>query len=712
MEAERLSALQRSMEENRAAHEEMLASQDKLWPNLSRSERTAVQNEQRNLQERWRGLERAVKRNLYHANIYSQKYSGLLSSMSSLQEHLENICRDLEAESPPDTQWSCRKAQVLMAANAEVKAAQQKYVHLQQLSETLLLDSPWEKDMKEVQQQLQRVKDQLCHTEELVSSHTQSSSNPILEKMVVVMRDGLAWAKQTESDIEGRRKRVALLPEEVHRQLRDLKKLQSEVMAKQGQLESLVEEVTELLPQLDPAEEVPIVRSSLESLEELSKSTTEKLAKAVRDVESGLQTREKLSEQVADLDSWVVAHLHRETSRSADDEVRRPSELDRRTRQIQETLAEAEKQAAICEALLKKSDDMRSELSIAENCQLFDKLTHLQEDIRAISSYEKANKQDLDEFSQTVDSSQKTLVTVEKTLRQMLVDVSRHRYPITRETLQALEPFKHMILEHKSQVDLLQPWVPQENTGELYSVISELHSKMASLEVKSRDHERYLYMRQCVEDLRENVQDQVHQTKDDSREPEEKYKLCQTLIVQFPLIKSLFEETRSKLHMISADLYPSQLNAEQRRLKQNEESLDILEITLNNNLSIIEWNLLKDLDLDSEQKATQAFLCRTQQELQELPKLEPNETGIRNEHQRVVSLKKTVESRIRALEVLEQKKANGQGGGSQNLMDLKNAVLRECDSHMASCSGCVFLQHSCVHQHTECNIYNRSNGVQ
>lgn len=569
-------------------------------------------------------------------------------------------------------------------ANAEVKAAQQKHLHLQHLADAQLPSSQWENETKEVQQGLLRVKDRLCHTEKLVSSHAQSSSNPIMEKIIVVMRDGLAWAKQTESDIEGRRKRVALLPEEVHRQLRDLKELQSEVMAKQGQLETLVEEVTELLPQLDQTEEVPMVRSSLESLEELSHSTTEKLAKAVRETESGLQTREKLSEQIADLDSWVVAHLHREASRGPDYEFRSPAELDRRVRQIQETLTEAEKQTSVCEALLMKSKDIAPELSVTENCQLFDKLTNLQEDIQAISSYEKANKQDLEELTKTVESSQKNLVTIEKSLRQMLVDLSRHKYPITKESLEALQPYKHMILEHKSQIDLLLPWIPQEKTRELYSVISELHGKMATLEIKSRDHERYLYLRQCVEDLRENIQDQVPETKEDSKDLQEKYKVCQNLLIQFPLIKYLSGEAHSKLQMISADLYPSQLSAEQQRLKQNEESLDVSEMTLNNNLSIIERTVLKDRDLESEKEASQAFLRKIQEVLKKVPMVEPNERAIKNVYRRIMSLRKSVESKMRELEVLQQKKGTRRGSASQNLMDLKNAIIRECDSQMAS----------------------------
>ncbi|XP_047197739.1 titin homolog isoform X13 [Hippoglossus stenolepis] len=681
-EAEHLCSFQRSMEDNRTVLGELLLTFTTLCPHLSQSERSNAHTEQRNLHERWRGLERAVERSLHHTRVHSHETSSLQSEISNLREHLETIDKDLEAKSPAVTQWNCKKAQQLMEANAEVKAAKQKFLYLQKRSEALMLSSRWEKETKEIQQGLQMIQDKLSHTEELVSSQTQSSSNPIMEKIITVMRDGLAWAKQTESDIEGRRKTVALLPEEVHRQLRDLKKLQSEVMSKQGQLESLVEEVTELLPQLDQAEEVPVVRTSLQTLQKLSYSTTDKLAKAVREIESGLQTREKMSEQIADLDSWVVAHLHREASRSEDSELRNPTELDRRVRQLQETLAEADKQSAVCEALLMKSKDISSELSISEKCQLFEKLTNLQEDIRAISSYEKVNKKELDEFVQTRESNKKNLVTIEQSLRQMIGDLSRHRYPITSESLQPIEPFKHMILEHKSQVDLLQPSIPQEKTKELHSIISEIHSKLINLETKGREHEKYLGMRQRVEDLRENVREQVRQTKDDSKQLEDKYRRCQTLIVQIPLIKWLCEEARSELQTISTDLYPSQLAAEQQRLKQSDESLDTLQIMLYNNLSIIEWNLLKELDLESVKKDTEAFLSKNQQELGKVTVLEPNETAIDKEYQRILSLKKTVESRIRALEILEQKKGKRRGSKSQERSALKKSVLSECDSKM------------------------------
>lgn len=687
-EAEELRSFLRGMEEDRTVMGELILTLTKLSPHLNQAKRAAAQIQQIGLQEEWRSLERASEKTLYCVNGYARETSSLLAEISSLQEQLEVLGKATGSPHSTTIQWDSKRAQELMMVNAELTAAQQKYLYLQQSSEALVHSSQWEKETKQIEQGLQQVKEQLDRVGEQVSSQTPSSDNPIMNKIHKVMMDAFAWAKQTESDIEGRRRKVALLPEEVHRQIKDLKKVQWEMAAKQAQLEALVEEVEELLPELDQADEVPMVHSSLVSLESLSRSTTEKLAKAVKEIESGLQTRENMSEQIADLDSWVVSHLHREASRRGEGEGQSTKDLDRRVRQIQETLVETEKQAAVSEALLMRSRDIASELSITENCRLNEKLTNLQEDIKSIISYEKANQQELEELLQTQDASRQKVTTVEKSLRQMLVDLNRHRFPVTRETLSTIEPFKHMIVEHKCQVDKLQPFIPEEKKQELLCVISQLHCKMSTLNMKAKEHERYLTFRQCVEELRENVEEQVLQTKEENRGKEERYTTGQVILTQLPLIKRLCEEAADELQSISQDLYPSQLTAEHGRLKQNLESFQTWEMTVINNIQILEWGLLKEVHLQSEQRAVLSFLRDIQRELQQPCQVEPTEEAVDKEHWRIVTLRMTVECRLRVLKILERKKGTRQQDGSpeySDLMDLKNAILNECDLRMASC---------------------------
>ncbi|XP_061890413.1 uncharacterized protein LOC133640784 [Entelurus aequoreus] len=683
--ADQLNSIKRDIEENRSVLGKLLGIHTKLYPLLSCSNQATAKIQLQTLHHEWREMETVLEKALHHTDIQSQKASSLLLELSYLRGHLESIGEELEAKYPSSQvcQWDHKKAQQFLMAHAEVKAANVKYLHLKERSESLLL-SLWPKETAEINKGLLNVKDQVCLSEEWMSSQIQKSSNPIMEQVMTVARDGLTWAKQIESDLDGRRKTVPLHPEAVHQQLRDLKRLQSEVTIKHSQLKIQVKEVAGYLPQLDPAEEIPVVHSLLDYLKECSKSITEKLSKAMKDTESGLQIREKLFEQIADLDTWVGTHLQRVTAKSIGGECMCPAEID--YSEIQETLVEAKTQSALCNALLNKSKDICSELSITENCQLFDKIKDLQKDIDMISSYEKSNKNELEEHMQSLESNKQQLATIEKNLREMQVDLGKFRFPITIESLQVLEPFNQLLLEQKSQIDILQSRIPPEKTIELYSGTAAIHNLMTSLQMKARNHERYLNLRQRAEDIKEAIEEQVNQTNEESREVAEKYKICQKLIFQFPLIKKLCDEAGSELQVILADLYPSQLSSEQQRLQQLEESFKILEKKTLNDISLFEWSLLKEVDLVTERNATRASLREALLELQKPPLMEPNERSIDKEYQRIMFLKKTVESRMRALEVLEQNKGHTEGTNTLDLEHLKKEVLHECDSQMDNIS--------------------------
>ncbi|KTF78168.1 hypothetical protein cypCar_00022230 [Cyprinus carpio] len=517
-----------------------------------------------------------------------KEISSLIQEVSALKDHLENIQKTLDASKTSPVLWDGKRAQEIMNLNAELTSTHQQYLYLQQTSEALAQEFQFNAEISSIEQDLQHIKDQLNQMGEQLAASTPSSSNSTLSKIVKVMTDALAWAKQTESDVKGRQKKVPLLPEEVHRQIKDLKKLQSEMNSKQTQLKSLVEEVTELISDLDEAD-VPMVTSSLKVLENLSKSTAGKLAEAVRDMESGLQTREKMSEQIADVDSWVVGHLQREALRREDYQSLSVADLDRRLRQIEEILGEAEKQSAVTEALLMKSRDIASELSVTE----------------------------------------------------------------------------------------------KEKRREMLCVITELYHKMIDLDLKSQAHERYLSLSRCIDDVKEEIEAQIPRTKDESINKDERYRACQTLLIHISLVKLLCEETMDELQEITADLYPSQLSAEQTRLKQILESLETSEMAVNNNLQILEWDLLKHIHYPSEKRALQQFLKDTNEKLEKPCSIEPKEAVIEKQLRKCLVLRKNVESRIRVLEFLEKKVGARPPQDSKQLACLKDMVLEKCDQRMA-----------------------------
>lgn len=681
-EEERLRSFLRNMEQERTALGELIQTRAKLSPHLSLPERQAVEIQQNNLQHQWRALEKDAEIALYMVNAYTKESGSLLQNVSALKDHLKNIQKTLDALKSSPVLWDGKRAQEIMNINADLTSTHQQYLYLRKTSEALAQEFQFKAETSSVEQDLQHIKNQLDQIGEQLAAATPSSSNPTLGKIVKVMTDALAWAKQTEFDIKGRQKKVSLLPEEVHRQIKDLKKLQSEMSSKQAQLKALVEEVSELIGDLDE-DDVSMVTSSLKALEDLSKSTAGKLAKAVQEVESGLQTREKMSEQIADVDSWVVGHLWREALRREDYQSLSPADLDRRLRQIQDTLGEAEKQSAVTEALLMKSNDIASELHVSESTQLHGKLTNLQEDIKDIVIYEKACCQKVMDVIQSQESSQRKVSSIENSLRQMLVDLKRHRFPVTKDTLSVIEPFKQMIVERKSQVEQVSPCA-EDKRRELLCVITELHHKIIDLDLKAQAHERYLSLSQCIEGLKEEMEAQIPRTKDESINKEERYRACQNLLIQIPLIKLLCEETRVELQEIIADLYPSQISAEQTRLKQILESLKTSELTVKNNLQILEWDLLKHIHYPSEKRVLQQFLKDTNEELEKPCCIEPKGGVIEKQLRKCLVLRKTVESRMHVFEFLEKKIGAQPPQDSKQLTCLKDMVLERCDQRMVS----------------------------
>lgn len=299
MEAVRLQAFLRSIEQERGILGELLRTLASLSVRLSEPERVCAHTQLSALQAEWRMLEQGGERTLQHVQNFSRESALLLQEANGLLEHLRTLQRALDP-SPPATPppWDPKAAREAMLLSAELTAAQQHYLHLQHGAESLG-HTLWRAEAGSVEQTLQGVQTQLELLGERLAAQTPISANPTTAKIVKVMTDAQSWAKQTESDMEGRRQKVALLPEDVHRQIRELKRLQAEMGSKQTQLEALVHEVTELTPQLDAAD-VPMVTASLRVLEGLSKSTAERLAEAEREMEAALQKRERLAEQVSD----------------------------------------------------------------------------------------------------------------------------------------------------------------------------------------------------------------------------------------------------------------------------------------------------------------------------------------------------------------------------------------------------------------------------
>lgn len=671
------------MEQERTVLGELIQIHSQLSPHLSQPEGAAAQSQQSIFQCEWKALQRSAERTLHNVSAYTRESFDLLEDIDTLKDHMENFHKILGSPRISSAGWDGKRAQETIKLCAELTAAKQRYSDLQQSFEAFSQGCHFVSEVYNIQRGLWSIKDHLDLIGEELAFSIPTSNSPAMVRIINVITEALAWAKKTEYDINNRQRKVSLLPEEVHRQIKDLKKLHSEVTSKQIQLTTLTEEVTELIPDLDEPD-VPVVTSFLELLAGLSKSTAEKLATAMEEIQLSLQTREKISEQIADVDSWILRHLHKESLIREDFQSLSAADLDRRLRQSQDTLGEAEKHSGIAEALLMKSKDITSELSISENAWLYEKLTKLEEDIKGVISYEKSSILEITDILQTQESSEQKMASLEQKLREIMMDMNGHTFPITKDTLSAIEPIKRVLVEHKFQLEQINTSA-EGKRRELLCVISELHHKMKAFHIKSQIHERFLSLKQRAEDLRENVEVYVPKTKDESIGKEERYKICQSLLIQIPLIKLMYKEASDELTNISKDLYPSQLTTEQERLKQNLDSLNAWETAIRNNLHIVEWDILKEINYLSEQRVVRRFLKELNQVLEKTYEVESNQGAVEDELRKFLKVKKNIEARMQVLEVLEIRNGHQQGSRhAKDIADLAKMVLDNCERRLVS----------------------------
>ncbi|XP_062851798.1 nesprin-2 [Trichomycterus rosablanca] len=688
VEEQRLRSFLRTMEQERTVLGELIQIHSQLSTHLSQPERAEAESQLSIIQCKWMQLQKSTEKNVHHVSSYTKESFSLLQDIDTLKDHVEKLLKVFIRTSRFSVvHWDSKRTQDMIELSADLTAAQQSYFDLQQRFGALSKECTFKTEASNIEQGLWCVKDQLDLLSEQLACSVPTSSNPTMAKIVKVVTEALAWAKQTGRDIESRQRKVSLLPEEVHRQIKDLKKLRSEMNSKQAQLETLIEEVTDLIPELGQAD-VPMVTYFLETLKFLSKTTSEKLNKAMEEIQLSLQTREKISEQMALVDSWILGHLLRESLRREDCQSLSAADLDKRLQQSQDALCDAEKQFAVTEALLMKSKDIASELSISENTWLYEKLSKLQEDIKGIITFEKTCSKEIANILQNQDSSNEKVTSLEQSLRQIVVDVKEHIFPVTKNSLSTVEPIKCMIVEHKHQVEHVTH-CSEDKRKELLCLISEIHNRINALDVRAQSHERFLSLRQRVEDLKENIELQVPKTKDKSTDKKECYKICQSLLSQIPLIKVLNQEASQELENISSDLHPSQLTAEQMRLKQNLESLNTWEMAIQNNLQTVEWDVLQGVHYPSEEREVLHFLNEVNGVLEKPCVVEPNHEAVKSELKKILNIKRDVEARMQVLEVLLNKNGVGLEQGprkSKYLADLAIMVLDNYEKKMENLS--------------------------
>lgn len=665
----------KSMQKKKGMLEELLQTCCQISTHLGEAEGPVACFEPvRTFQERWQTLEGAAGRSLWQANICTAEVSAFLQEVEELRRKLEILEKSVSQSDPSQVQLDSQNALQQTVKSADMVVLKEHCLHLLEISQALSSSPLGRNELGDVEDAMHGLTSQLALTQEKHSSHTSNSSD--CSPIVRIIREYFTWAEQTECKIN-RSWRLSLFPEEASHQVNHMKKLQSEISQKSSRLASVLKDLRQEVTGISETDSIAM-KPTLSYLEESYANLSEKVNSAVEEMNRMLHYRERLWKQIVDSSSWLTSVLEKESGKSMASELKTTIPELRVKLQIgTEALKEAERQANNLQTLLDETKSINQDLSVSEAFQLVDKLTALHEEVSKVVNRKWASHWVLEELLHAQESSAEEQNIIQKSLRQINADIMRQTYPVTRDSLLALEPVKHMVMELLCKVQEIRH-CPEHRRNELLHTITDLQSRIHLLDQQATGQKEYLSLRQQMENTRKAVEKSQPRSVDTSVGANARLRFCQTVLVELPLLKLTCQEAADHLEAIAKDLYPSQLTAERQRIRRTVEELASSEFTASNEAKTIGGRLMEGVSSSTELGEVSDLLNSVRQELKETV-LEPDNRAIDAELRKYWTLVRTVEF---ALQMLTSCESQANAENYKKTTSLGQTTLKDCHMHI------------------------------
>ncbi|XP_029965420.1 nesprin-2-like isoform X2 [Salarias fasciatus] len=673
LQAKQLGALLQTMEQKKHVMEELLLLSSQLSVHLSDAESSgALLAQLGDVQEEWRLLEGSIKRALRHASNSTCQSSLLLKESQLLKAKLEALqisnCENLDSKNVLE----------IVCLTTDLKLYNQLYLHLQSQSDSLISFSLGQKEKDEIRRSLQGLEAFLSVTKNKVDSLTFDCGVNLSTKLNKQLQDLIIWAKQAENHISVG-ERLALFPEEARIQIAEMKKFQTDVLSRRSKMQAQFEQ---LASDMEKEERDKVFKTIVDLYDAIAGG----LDHILDTMKKNLTEREKLLCELAGMDAWLAeTHAERDPCNHVENvsnaDIRK---LESELKSHRIATAKLESSLKLVESLSDACEKTSTGLSPGESRYLVNRVSGLWTELDGLLAHEKATCWELEELLHERTSSDQELSSIQASLRQISADLEQQTFPLTEATHSVIAHFKHMLMEHQCEAQELKH-CQQTKRDSLLCSIGELQDRCKSLSANTVEQQKYLHLRRQMTESRGIAEKHVQRAKDKAVSVGERFKVCQALLVELPLIKTQCQEAADQLEAIAPELQPSDLQTEKEKIHSTVETLVSWERSATEDVRNLETELLLDLRFNSELPAFKGFLENTRAQLEEAKPVSPSEKAVDIALQQCWVIWRNLESGMRVLEGLGCKE-NIDMKEHKQLYALRDAVTHECLSQMDSLS--------------------------
>ncbi|XP_061843165.2 nesprin-2a isoform X2 [Nerophis lumbriciformis] len=661
LQAEKLNSLLQSLECCQEMWQELLSLSSHLAVHLSDAESSgALLAQLGDVQDDWRLLKGSIKRAFWHAANSSSQSSRLMTEAKQLKDKIEAIQETLLSH---DTKSTFE----LLCLSTNLKMCAQLHVHLQSMSDALFQFSVGQKEKYGIKHYLEQLGTLLGDTK------TSICGPDGVFAAAKRFQEWITWAKQMEFHILIGKK-LSLFPEEACIQIAEMKRYRTNLVTRRSEMK------------IGESSDMDNEGQMLNAVEDLYETIIESLDRVLQTMKANLQEREKLLSQFDSIDSWLVeTGANREPCAHVDNVLRVDvSSLEGKLESHQLAVADIKKHLNMVKALEKRCKDIAESLSPGESRYLVNRLSGIWTELDGLLAQQTATSWHLEELIHERTSSDEELVTVEDSLKNITSCLDKQRFPMTQDTLSTITLLKHMLIEHQCQVQEIQHCKEVQRSS-LLCTIGELQDRCKVISVHVFEQDKYLHLKQQMEDSRDIGKEQIQQAKKKTLSLDERFRVCQVLLVELPMMKTQCQEAADQLEVIAQELDPTKLNSERQGIRRTVEMLVSWENAASDEIKHLECQLLLGLRFSSELPALMDFFQKTTKELQGSKSVRPDEKAIDVALLRRWVIWRNMESGMRVLHVLAWKgNMNLKSHGELQL--LRDTAMQECHDQMESLS--------------------------
>lgn len=621
------------------------------------------------VQEEWRLLEGSFMRSLQHASSSNCQHSLLIKEAEQLKDNLEAFQRANFQKQDSRSTLEC------VCLTSDLKLYSQRYLCLQDQSDSLDHFSLGQKEKDEIKRSLQELASSLSVTGSKLNTSVDKSGGVASAKTDKHLQGLILWVKQAESHMFAGQ-RLALFPEEAHMQINELTKSYNDFLCRRFTVQVEVEQMKEQAHNTK--------NDDLKQIDSLCKVISEKFNLAVVAMTAKLEKREKLLGQLTNVDAWLAETQAKVGLRSHVDSITNADigNLKRELTIHKSAAIDIEKQLNVVETLMESCKEIAAELSPGESRYLVNRLSGLWIELDGLLANSKATSWELKELIHERASADEELENIRTSLLQIYADLEQQTFPLTQDTILGVEQWKHMLMEHQCEVQEL-PHCQEARRSSILCTIGELQDQCKALSVNAFEQDKYVHLRRQLEESRDAAQEQIERTADESLTVSERFKLCQSLLVELPLIKTQCQEAADQLEAVAQELSQPKLEAERQRISRSVETLVSWEESVTVCVKILENQLLPGLCFSSEYSALMKLFQGINVELLGAQPLNPDEKSIDSALRRLWVIWRNTESGMRLLEGLGRREKVDLKT-CQEIYLLKDSNKKECHLQMVS----------------------------